>query len=702
MVTDTIFYKKIVSVTIFFLKQGSLLLVLSMGLFAALGVYYVRSNPVHLEPGTAPWRRLVTGATRGGVVHEQAAVFLTGLNRRSENRIRIRVAAAGSVVRISFDQGTIHPVRTDRNGEAEMEMPRANVPGARIDLFRSGEEPPVRIRELSVRQTTRPHLLSLACLAFLASLTSAILTKRKGKRLGLAVGCAAAALLTLFSIPALVFLSAPDSGSLLRLMIPIAWLGVSCLIIYTSRSDRRFYWRAVLLLTAFVFGWWVRWYFLPSAGSWDTEYWKAWMMRTVSHGVTQVYGDADAVPEGHFMAQLLGKENLWRVGYSGRNFVVDYPPLAMAVWRASWWTVSTLMPWWNYGEAQNVAVKLPSVLGDILAVFVLFAALRRRPLRGWTLGALYWALPVSWLSSAVLGFLDGAYVPFAVGALLFAGSGRAAHTGVLLALAALIKPQGLIVAPAAAVALWVGRGNLLKAVGVALGVVVIAILPFIAMGTLSEAVVHVFRILFQQRLSAGFGNPWWIVGHFADVAREGIEVLTQPVTFTLVGAVGFPARLMALALFTLATLWICDCHRRFQGAGTACLAGAAVFFSYSVFALGVHHNHPHLIFLALAATGLTSRRLQRLAGILTVSYVTNLLMLSGLGRFHGSRYLILEPWTHVVSDLRMALGFDLTLFIALANTILYAWLIVSLPRELSQTQLMERQGRAVDPCTVSG
>jgi hypothetical protein len=363
----------------------------------------------------------------------------------------------------------------------------------------------------------------------------------------------------------------------------------------------------------------------------------------------------------------------------------------MALWRASWWTVSTLIPWWNTAEAQNVAVKLPSVLGDILAVLVLLVAFRRRPGRGWVLGALYWALPVSWLSSAVLGFLDGAYVPLAVAGLLAAGSGRAVYTGGLLALSALIKPQGAIVAPAAAVALWIGRGKLSRAVGTGLSVVGIALVPFLLAGTLSEAVVHVFRILFQQRLSAGFANPWWAVGHAAKAAAEGVEVLTQPVTFIRVDTVAFPARAIALASFILATIWICRCLRRYPGAGPACLAGAAVFFSYSMFAMGVHHNHPHLIFLALAATGLTSRRLQVLAGTLTVSYIINLLMLSGLGRFYGPRFLILEPWTHAVANLRMALGFDLTILLVFLNTLVFAWFLVSLPRELEYAAMTDRE-----------
>lgn len=658
------------------------LLVSSIGLATAAGIYAIRSHPLRLEPGSAAWGRLVMGATPGGAVHEHAALSLPGLDRSSANHLLLRVDAPGSALGISFDQGVVHSIRTDRSGVTTVEMPRAEVPGARVDLFRIDGEPPIRIRALSVTRTARPSVWWLATLAAGAGLISALTMTWRERRVGAALGCAAAALLTVFSTPALIFLSATEPHSLPLFMIPAAWLGVSLAVAHAAPADRGFYWKAVACLTAAVFGCWVRWTFLPSSGSWDTEYWKAWMMRAASHGVTRVYGDADGVAEGHFLAQLSGKEELWRVPYYGRDFVVDYPPLAMAIWRGSWWVVSTLMPWWNTAEAQNVAVKLPSVVGDIIAVVVLFVALRRRPGRALALAILYWALPISWLSSAVLGFLDGAYAPLAVLALLAAGWTRAHFSGGLLASAALIKPQAVIVAPAAAVAVYLRRGGLLRSVVTGLGVVGLALLPFYAVGTLSEAVVHVFRILNQQRLSAGFANPWWIVGHLAGGMRGAVESLTQPVGFTAVGAVSFPARAIALASFALATIWICRCQRRFVGAGPACLAGASIFLSYSILAIGVHHNHPHLVFLALGATGLPSRRLQILTGALSASYVLNMLLLSGLGRFYGSRHLILEPLNHAILGMRMSFGFDLTLALAVLNTVLFVLLLLRLPKEL--------------------
>jgi Gpi18-like mannosyltransferase len=177
--------------------------------------------------------------------------------------------------------------------------------------------------------------------------------------------------------------------------------------------------------------------------------------------------------------------------------VVDYPPLAMFLWRWSYWAVSRGGTGLDPPEVRNVAVKLPSVLGDIAAVALLIWALGSR---GLGLAALYWAAPVSWLPSAALGYLDGAYAPLAAAALVAAGRGRSGWAGAWLAAACLVKPTAVVVAPAVAIALiprGVGRAFL---AGLAVAVVTLA--PFAIAGTLGAAVVHVYRSCSRGRCPA--------------------------------------------------------------------------------------------------------------------------------------------------------------------------------------------------------
>jgi hypothetical protein len=645
---------------------------LLLGASAAWSVRTISSPSFVFASGEPGFRRLVSGATPSGRVHARALISLPGFPRLSQGRARIELS--GSIARLAVAvEGPAYEVRPDREGSLVVEIPVASTPGARLAIVREDGEPPLRLARVSVEGALPRWPGVLACLAFLATFAITLtLTAWKGARIGVACGLATAALTALAASPALLWLTLPSTGALVRLS-PVAFLLAGSILL--GRRER-FYGSAVVLLAALVFGCWVRVYFLPSAGSWDTEYWKAWMTRAVSEGVTRVYGEPDATPPGHFLAHLLGREELFRVDYKGRAFVVDYPPLAMLLWRSSWLAVRGLGPDLDWAEAENVAVKLPAVVGDLAAVLLLLGLFRERPRRGLALAALYWALPVSWLSSAVLGFLDAAYAPLALAGLLAASRGRAGRAGALVALAGLVKPQGLIVLPVALVALRTGKASLVRATAFGIGVVALALVPFALAGTLSEAVTHVFRILFQQRLSAGYANVWWMAGHLLNGAR-----LDSPVEYWTISSVPFPAGPLGTGLFALTMgLILLRLRRWARGAEAVCLAGATVFFAYASLAMGVHENHPHAMFLLFAATALVAPRVRALAAALSMTYVLNMLCLSGLGRFYGLRYMAVEPFSSAVSALRMGLGFDLTLILAGVNTVLVLYLVVALVR----------------------
>ncbi len=618
-----------------------------IALLAALAVQWVQSQPFEAAAGDRAFRRLVAGATRSGRVPERAVVSIPGVRR--SGRAEARLEVQGGPFRLGVDDSSAAEVRPSPDGIVVTELPPTGSRGARLQLIPLAGSPPLVLRRIAV--TGSPPALWPSALAFLATLAASIgMGRLREERLGPAGGLAVAA----FSVLA----AAPHPAAAVL-------LGASALAGFRARS----YFRALSLLAALVFGAWVRFYFLFSAGSWDTEYWKAWMTRAVGAGVARVYGEKDATPEGHFVSHLLGREKLYQIEYKGREFVVDYPPLAMALWRWSWKSVALVAPGLDRAEKENVAVKLPAILGDALSILLILYLFPSR--RGLTLAALYWALPLSWLPSAVLGFLDAAYAPFAVLGLVAAARGHGAIAGTLVALAALIKPQALLVAPAALAALDQGRT---RAVAAGLAVVGAALVPFALAGTLEEAVSHVFRILFQQRLSAGFANLWWVVGHLV----EGAE-LSARIEYATIDALAFPAALAGTALFLAAAAFIL--YRSARAASR--LAGASLVFAYGILAVGVHENHPHSMFLAFAATGLFSKRLRVVVSLLFLSYVLNMLSLSALGRFYGLRYMALEPLAAVASSLRMSLGFDLTLLLGVLNTALFVFFLASLRREVA-------------------
>jgi len=669
----------------------------ALGSLAALAALSTGASSARLEAGSAAWRRLVRGAELDGRVRGRATVLLPGLPRARPGRLSIELVPANrpSLVSLSIDGGPLYPLRADRQGMAVAALPRSAVPGLRLDLLPAIGQAELRIRSLAI-DTGPPSRLLPALAFFLAGGVTFLVARRQAPALAVSFGLVASGLLSLAFAPAFLFLTLPLPASFLRLLSGPLLLAASLLVVRrASPADSQYYWRGSLLLAALVFGTWVRLAFLPSAGSWDTEYWKAWMIRAVAQGTARVYGDPGSVPAGHFLAQLSGREELWRIERHGREFVVDYPPLAMALWRWSWFAVRWAAPGLDLAETENAAVKLPAVLGDVGAVLVLLWTFGPSSRRGVALAALYWALPISWLSSAVLGFLDGASAPLAAASLVFAGgaggtegTGRAGRAspvlaGVLLALACLVKPTAVVIAPAVAVAVMAAGKPLWRAIGAGAAAVALVSLPFVLAGSLAPAVVHVYRILFQQRLSGGYSNLWWIVGHLA-MLREGTAELGGPVKYALLATVPFPARTAGAALFALAAVFVALRHRRRAGPGPAALAGAALFLSYSMLAIGVHENHAHPLFLILLATGLGSPILKLTGALGSTSYVLNMLALSGIGRLYGQRYLALEPFSRALLGLRMALGLDLTLVLAAVNLAVFVALLVSLKKEMAR------------------
>ena len=649
------------------------------GTLAAIGTVVVSLAWVRVQPGTAGWRRLVHGAEPNGDMPRGAVLVLPGLARDAHAHVRIQLSAPGPMdVGISVDGDPLEWFRMMPFGRIDQRLPPGRS-GARVELRTGPGSSIPRIREVTIIPPQRRSLIAvLLAFAAVAGLT-AVLLRGPAAGSALAVGLFAAGLVVLAESPPLLFLTLPATGSVLAVALPVALvISSAVLALRTDAAARLQYARAAVLVAAFVFGAWVRGAFLASAGSWDTEYWKAWTVRAADHGVTRVYGDPGAVPAGRLLAQMRGEEDLWEVDFAGRPFVVDYPPLAMFLWRWSYAAVVRGGAGLEPPEVRNVAVKLPSVLGDLAAVAVLLWALGRRGL-GWA--AVYWATPVSWLSSATLGYLDGAYAPLVAAALVAAGRGRSGWAGAWLATACLVKPTAVVVAPAVAVAL-IPRG-VGRAVLAGFAVAFVTLAPFALAGTLGAAVVHVYRILFQGTLSGGFPNPWWILGHALDVTRQG-AALAGRVEFAHLAVAPFPAPAVGVTLFAAATAFVAWRQWRAPGPGPAALAGATLVFAYAMLAVGVHENHPHPMFLMLLCTALPSRRLRLLALGTASVYVLNMLMLSGVGRFYGPRYAALEPAARALATWRMAPGFDFTLALALANTVLFASLLAALPTEMDR------------------
>jgi hypothetical protein len=438
----------------------------------------------------------------------------------------------------------------------------------------------------------------------------------------------------------------------------------------------------LVVALAFALGFWLRLYFISSHGSWDTEYWKAWASEIANVGITEVYGGPDSVPPGDFLPQLLGRKPRHEVSFRDRSFPIDYPPLGLSAWGASWRFFTSKPRPYRGAEAENLAVKFPAVLGDLLASLVLIWAFRGDPARGLGLAALYWIFPITWVSSAVLGFFDGFAPPFLLMSLLLIGSSPFLG-GAAFAVTCLIKPTAAVVIPM--MYLGAPRRSWTR---ITLGGIVTTFLvlwPYAAAGTLQTAIVHVGRLFSQDRLSGGYANPWWLIGHAVSILRNKAE-WADPIDYVRRDSIALPLGLIGFAVAGLVAAWVVFKARRVSSPRAVTYASALLLFAWGVLTIGVHDNHNHPLFLLLVATGLGTPFLRGFAGAAATATLLGSVSLHGLGRYYGAQWRGILPFADFVARIRMAPGFDLTMVLAVVNCILLVLALSRLEKTLLELE----------------
>ncbi|HUG53917.1 MAG TPA: hypothetical protein VMR21_09955, partial [Vicinamibacteria bacterium] len=596
----------------------------------------------------------------------------------------------GSRLGVSVDGAPPSQLAPVPGARSWLALPARGQDGAEVSLRPAGT---VVLDGLVI--AARPEWGRAVAAGLAVGLATLALLRYRPTREAMALGAFMAGTIALGSVPAWVLLAWPGATTAARLAAGLLVAGGGLWAALGARRGGTAT-RLAFLIAAGLFGAWVRALLLPSAGSWDVDYWRTAMLQATAHGFSHAYGGPDDVPPGHFLAQLTGQEPVSRPDVLGRAIVVNYPPLAVARWTASWQMVSRLATRLEPIEAQALASKLPALAGDLASAALLLWIHRRRPWLGAALAAVYWATPVSWVNSAAQGYQDGVYAPVILLALMAASRGRGFLAGALLGLAAMIKLPALLVAPAVAGALAArsalpsppGAPTLTAlrpiAAAAAGGLLAIGLgfLPFATSGTLSAAVVHVNSIWLPGPASGGSPNLWWLAGHAAAVARDE-AFLADRVPFVGSRALPVPAYALGRALWAASAVATFLLLRRRPGLRPAALGAATLFFSYAILATGVFENHIHPMFLFLLAGGLTTRRCRVVAAGAAAIYVLDVLALSGLGRFYTARHLVFQPLTPFFEVLRMGLGFDVTLVFAAANLLLLATWWMGLPRALA-------------------
>jgi hypothetical protein len=403
---------------------------------------------------------------------------------------------------------------------------------------------------------------------------------------------------------------------------------------------------------------------LPLPGTGDVPLFKSWAQEMArGSGLTGVYG-----------AEIEWQQRSWRK--------VNYPPLSTGVIGLMGGAYGAVDPTFADSRTFAAFIKLPVVLCDAALAALLFALLRRRrPAAALAAALAYWLNPAVVLGGAVLGYQDAVLALPAVGALAAAAAGRPALCGALVTLAALVKPQAVLLGPALLLALRADpRGAAratARAAAAALATLAAVLLPFALAGTLRQVMGAVVQLATHDWYSADAANLWWLVTWAKRAASQwaelGAAALLAPVRMlriSMAEAQGLPnPRPLGTALVLLAAAWGTWRARRGSDLGLTAALGAFVVHAYFTLAVGVHENH---LFLAVPLLALAASLRPAFRGILlAVTAVTalNLNLIYGFGQGIGGAL----P--------RGLLGVDATVLLAAANLAAFAWHVRVLARE---------------------
>jgi hypothetical protein len=373
---------------------------------------------------------------------------------------------------------------------------------------------------------------------------------------------------------------------------------------------------------------------LTLPGTEDVGTWKIWAL-AASKDVTTVYGVGGNPPVRGVLE--------WRKLYT----TVDYPPVALYELGIAGRAYRSFDPQYQEGRAVTAAVKIPGlVFGIALTIFLWWTVKRMTgsdTSARWVALA-YWVNPATILNGEVLGYLDPLLMLPAVASLVLLHLGEPAWAGASLAVAMLTKPQGLLIAPAFAIAAWhTGRSRALAsaALGCVLTTIVI-ILPYALIGALPNMWLA-FGSFYARRdiLSGNAANIWWI-------ANWLVRARNQIPRLGFAGAYLAPVRrIMAVSTFqdsgfpnprpfgTALTLIISGCGwwrlRHSSELALHALAAAFTVHAFFVMSVGVHEHHMMLAVPLLALGAALRPSLRPLFWMVSAIVALNMNLFYGIG-----------------------------------------------------------------------
>ncbi|PYR53598.1 MAG: hypothetical protein DMF91_28090 [Acidobacteria bacterium] len=409
----------------------------------------------------------------------------------------------------------------------------------------------------------------------------------------------------------------------------------------------------------------------------DVITWKIWSY-AASRDVTAMYGIGGTPPTRGV------------VTWGDHRTTVDYPPFFLYEYAIVGRLYGALFPAYPDTLALLVAIKLPVLIASMGLTALLFVVVRRvsnsdEPAQ-WAALA-YWLNPATIVGGEMLGYMDPLYFLPAIAGLVLAYFHRPWWAGVLVAIAVSTKPQGILIGPAFAFALWQAGG--LAAIARAgltfCGTLALVVLPFFTKGALPNMWLA-FGSFDTRRdtMSAYAANVGWIINWglrgWLGVPELGfpkafLQYVPRPLSITRFRELGYPnPRPIGRAAVIAATAWAMWVARRSRDLGMTAAVGAFTIHVFFVLSTGMHEHHqvfevPLLVLAAALRPGFRTLVVV-VSGIVTLNI--NYIYGAGLGM----------GWNAP----RMITGVDLSVLVAFVNVGVLVWFARRLAHEAAATE----------------
>ena len=410
---------------------------------------------------------------------------------------------------------------------------------------------------------------------------------------------------------------------------------------------------------------------LPLPGHEDVLNWKIWSY-AAARDVTGMYGVGGSPP------------TRGEVTWGDYTVAIDYPPFFLYECKLLGVAFETLYPGFPNNRALHLFVKLPVVIASALLTALLFWTVRRITGRDgpamWVALA-YWLNPATIVGGEMLGYVDPVCFLPAFGGLVLAYFRRPFWGGVLIAIGVATKPQGILIGPAFALALWQAGGiaDVMRA-GVTFAATLVAVvMPYAFRGAMGNMWLALGSLgPRRDSLSIYAANVGWIINWFLrsrmGVPEMGYRAFLQPVprplAITRFRELGYPnPRPIATAAVVGSTAWAMWTARRTRDLALTAAVGAFTVHAFFLMNTGVHEHHQLFEVSPLALAASMRPRLRPLFFVVSGIVTLNINYIYGAGIGVG--------WIAP----RMITGVDLSVLLAFFNIGVFVWFARLLARE---------------------